>query len=176
MNENRNPQLSKYQIEQNLKDYLGQEKIIWLKNGLAGDDTDGHIDDLSRFVNDTTIFTAVSDDPDDVNYAALQENLENLREATSERKTFTIETLPMPLTRIEGTTVDGSEFVPASYANFYIANSVVLVPLYDSRYDDQVIELFKHYFPKRNVIGIACHDLVWGQGSIHCITQQLYGI
>ncbi len=177
LNENRNPQLSKYQIEQNLKDYLGQEKIIWLKNGLAGDDTDGHIDDLSRFVNDTTIFTAVSDDPDDVNYAALQENLEILREATDQNgKPFTIETLPMPLTRIEGTTVDGSEFVPASYANFYIANSVVLVPLYDSRYDDQVIELFKHYFPKRNVIGIACHDLVWGQGSIHCITQQLYGI
>lgn len=177
LNENRNPQLSKAQIEQNLKDYLGQEKIIWLKNGLAGDDTDGHIDDLSRFVNDETIFTAVSDDPDDVNYVALQENLEILRETTDQDgKPFKIETLPMPLTRIEGTTVDGSEFVPASYANFYIANGVVLVPLYDSRYDDQVIELFKHYFPERDVIGIACHDLVWGQGSIHCITQQLYGI
>lgn len=177
LNPNRNPYLSKEEIEKKLKGYLGQDKIIWLKEGLAGDDTDGHIDDLCRFVNKNTIVAVVSDDPEDINYPILQENLEILKQATDQNGNhFKIETLPMPYTRIDGTTVDGSEYVPASYANFYIANGIVLIPFYDSRYDEKVKELFRHYFPGRDVIGIPCHDLVWGQGSIHCITQQLYGL
>lgn len=177
LNENRNPHLSKAEIEQYLKDYLGQEKIIWLKDGLAGDDTDGHIDDLSRFLDERTIMTMITDDPDDVNYEALQHNLEILKKATdAQGRPFEIVTLPMPTTRIEGTTVDGSEYVPASYANFYIANGLVLVPVYDPRYDQQALDLIQRYFKDRRVVGIDCRDLVWGQGSIHCITQQLYGI
>ncbi|MDX1585723.1 MAG: agmatine deiminase family protein [Balneolaceae bacterium] len=177
LNENRNPDLSKKEIEQKLKDYLGAEKIIWLTKGLAGDDTDGHIDDLSRFLDPGTILTMVVDDKDDINYEALERNLELLEQAKDVHgNAFSIETLPLPKTKIEGTTVDGSEFVPASYANFYIANGVVLVPTYDIRYDDMALELFGEYFPNREVIGIPCSDLVWGQGSIHCITQQLYGI
>ena len=177
LNPNRNPDLSKGEIEQRLKDYLGVEKIIWLKKGLAGDDTDGHIDDLSRFLNENTILTMICEDPDDINYNALQTNLEILRGATDQYgNPFNIETLPLPQTKIEGTTVDGSEYVPASYANFYVANGVVLVPLYDEQFDQKALNLFRRYYPDRDVIGIPCADLVWGQGSIHCITQQLYGM
>jgi agmatine deiminase len=177
LNKNRNPGHSKADIEKVLRDYLGMEKIIWLIDGLAGDDTDGHIDDLSRFLNPGTILTVLAEDPDDINYEALNKNYQILQKsADPDDNPFNIEVLPLPETRIGGTTADGSEYVPASYANFYIANGVVLVPLYDSRYDDQAIELFKRYFPDRDVAGIHCSDLVWGQGSIHCITQQLYGI
>jgi len=177
LNPNRNPDLIKSDIEQRLQEYLGAEKIIWLKNGLAGDDTDGHIDDLSRFLNEDTILTMVTENSDDVNYEALNVNLEILKGAKNKNgKPFKIETLPLPQTRIKDTTVDGSEFVPASYANFYIANEVVLVPLYDERYDRLALSLFEDYFPKRKIAGIQCGDLVWGQGSIHCITQQIYGV
>jgi agmatine deiminase len=177
LNTNRNPGLTQKQIEQRLKNYLSMEKIIWLKQGLAGDDTDGHIDDLARFLNESTILTMTIEDPEDVNYNTLQQNLEILQQATDQHgNSFTIETLPMPQTKIKGTTVDGSEFVPASYANFYIANGVVLVPLYNDQRDKVALQLFEKYFPERDVAGIPCTDLVWGQGSIHCITQQLYGI
>jgi agmatine deiminase len=177
LNPNRNPDLSKDEIEQRLMDYLGIEKIIWLKEGLAGDDTDGHIDDLSRFLNEDTILTMVCEDPGDVNYDTLQTNLEILRTATDQHgNPFHIETLPLPHTKIEGTTVDGSEYVPASYANFYVANGVVLVPAYDEHHDQEALELLERYFPERDIVGIPCADLVWGQGSIHCITQQLYGM
>ncbi len=177
LNPNRNPNLSKEDIEKRLKSYLGIEKIIWLKEGLAGDDTDGHIDDLARFLNEDTILATVSEDPDDINYEVLSENLQILSEATDQDgNSFTIETLPIPETKIRGTTVDGSEYVPASYANFYIANGIVLVPMYDKRYDQMALDLFEQYFPTREIVGIPCSDLVWGQGAIHCITQQLYGL
>lgn len=177
LNENRNPGLCRKEIEQRLHNYLGIEKVIWLKKGLAGDDTDGHIDDIARFLNRDTILAMVSDDPNDINYPALQENLEILSRATDQvGGKLSIETLPLPETKIEGTTVDGSEFVPASYANFYIANGVVLIPTYDKRYDQEALTLFQRFYPDREVVGIPCSDLVWGQGSIHCITQQLYGI
>jgi agmatine deiminase len=177
LNRNRNPLLSRDEIEQNLEKWLGMEKVIWLRDGLAGDDTDGHIDDLSRFLNRNTILTMISENPDDVNHRALDENLTILKGSTNQHgEPFHIVTLPLPQTRIEGTTVDGSEFVPASYANFYIANGCVLVPLYDERYDEEALDLFGEYFPDRDIVGIDCADLVWGQGSIHCITQQLYGI
>ncbi|MFW6157505.1 MAG: agmatine deiminase family protein [Balneolaceae bacterium] len=171
LNPNRNPGMNRQEIEQKLKEYLGVEEIIWLKEGLAGDDTDGHIDDLARFVREDTILAVTTDDPKDLNYSALQENLDILHKTR-----FNIATLPLPQTKIEGTTVDGSEYVPASYANFYIANGVVLVPLYDNRFDQLAMDLFARFFPEREVAGIHCSDLVWGQGSIHCITQQLYGI
>ncbi len=177
LNKNRNPRLSKKEIEQRLYDYLGAKQVIWLKEGLQGDDTDGHIDDLSRFLNRDTILTMISESPSDVNYHALHENLEILQqEKTADGQPFRIVTLPLPETGIEGTTVDGSEYVPASYANFYVANGVVLVPLYDERYDRKALALFSEFFPDREIAGIPCADLVWGQGSIHCITQQLYGI
>jgi len=176
LNPNRNPGLSKQEIESILAEYLGIEKVIWLKDGLAGDDTDGHIDDIARFVNKNTILAALPEDKSDVNYRALKENYDILKSAADlNGKPFNIITIPMPVTKIEGTTVDGSEYVPASYANFYLANGVVLLPLYDEKYDEEMIELFSEIFPERDIAGIECSDLVWGQGSIHCITQQLYG-
>ncbi len=177
LNKNRNPKLSKVEIEETVLHYLGMDKVIWLKNGLAGDDTDGHIDDLSRFLNKNTILTMLSVNPDDVNYDVLQENYQILKSATDQHgQKFNIVTLTLPQTKIEGTTVDGSEYVPASYANFYVANGVVLLPLYDEQYDEDAMNLLAEYFPDRDIVGIDCADLVWGQGSIHCITQQLYGL
>ncbi len=177
LNKNRNPQLSKEDIEQQLYHYLGADKVIWLSEGLAGDDTDGHIDDLTRFVNKNTVITAYTDDKEDINHRVLHENYERLKSSTDQNgNKLNVITVPIPHTKIEGETVDGSEYVPASYANFYVANGVVLVPLYDERFDDEILDLFAQYFPDRDIKGIPCADLVWGQGSIHCITQQLYGI
>ncbi len=176
LNPNRNPGLTKAEIEEKLMKFLGVEQVIWLKRGLAGDDTDGHIDDLTRFLKEDTVLTMVTEETGDVNYGALQQNLEILRGTTLQNgQQLRIETLPLPQTKAEYPTVDGSEYVPASYANFYIANGVVLVPLYDERYDELALDLFRRYFPDREVTGINCADLVWGQGSIHCITQQWYG-
>lgn len=175
LNPNRNPSLSKSEIEGKLKHYLGVEQIIWLGSGLAGDDTDGHIDDITRFLNEDTVLTMICEDENDVNYHALKKNEEILEKVVLPNgASLKIERLPLPQTKIEGTTVDGSEYVPASYANFYIANGCVLVPLYDKNYDQLALDLFKKYFPNRDIIGIDCSDLVWGQGSIHCITQQWY--
>ncbi|MEX0846073.1 MAG: agmatine deiminase family protein [Balneolaceae bacterium] len=177
LNKNRNPDLTRNEIEQKLGAYLGIDQVIWLKRGLAGDDTDGHIDDLTRWLNEDTVVTIICEDKSDINYDTLQENLEILKKVKLQSgKSLNIETLPLPKTKIEGITVDGSEFVPASYANFYVANGVLLVPLYDKRYDEQALDLFKKFFSGRKIIGIDCADLVWGQGSIHCITQQWYGI
>lgn len=173
LNPNRNPDKSRNQIEAYLQNYLGVSNIIWLNKGLVGDDTDGHIDDLARFLNDDTILAMIAEDTSDINYQTLQDNLQQLKRAESaDGSSFNIELLPMPKTNIEGKTVDGSEYVPASYANFYIANGVVLVPLYDESTDQVAMDLFEHYFPDRDIIGIKCNDLVWGQGSIHCVTQQ----
>jgi agmatine deiminase len=177
LNPNRNPALDKAGLESYLHDYLGIEKVIWLKNGLAGDDTDGHIDDLARFLNKNSVLTMVSAGSEDVNHEVLQENHELLKSARDmQGNPLNIETLTLPETKIEGTTVDGSEHVPASYANFYLANDIVLVPLYDKRFDQSALGLFKRYFADRDVTGIDCTDLIWGQGSLHCITQQLYGV
>ena len=177
LNPNRNPELTKPEIEQKMRDYLGAEKIIWLEDGLKGDDTDGHIDDLSRFTDYETVITMLPDDKNDINYEVLRHNYEILASAEKQDGSpLQIITIPMPETRTEEAAVDGSEFLPASYANFYIANGVVLLPLYDERYDAMVQALFRSLFPGRKIVGIPCADLVWGQGSIHCITQQLYGI
>ena len=168
LNKNRNPHLSKNEIEEYLKNYLGVTNILWLGEGIVGDDTDGHIDDISRFVNSTTIVTVLEEDPRDENYQLLQENLKRLKTMKDqEGKSFHILTLPMP-----GPLFYGNQRLPASYANFYITNGSVLVPTYRHKNDEKALNVLRKIFPKRNVIGIDCTDLVWGLGAIHCVTQQ----
>jgi agmatine deiminase len=159
----RNPSLSRADIERALGDYLGIIRVIWLHRGIAGDDTHGHIDDLARFVNENTIVTVVEDDPADVNYVPLRENLNLLRAIEGIR----IATLPMP----SPIHFDGQR-LPASYANFYVANGLVLVPTFNDVNDRVALNLLAALFPDREVIGIHCLDLVLGLGALHCMTQQ----
>ena len=168
LNPNRNPHLSKDAIEKYLLDYLGADQVLWLGEGIAGDDTDGHIDDLTRFVNPTTLVTAVEEDPADANHAVLRENLERLRTLRDpEGRSFRIVELPMPgVIEYEG------QRLPASYANFYIANGIVIVPTYRHKNDRLAIETLQREFGGRKVIGIDSTELIWGLGSFHCITQQ----
>ncbi|WP_218079467.1 agmatine deiminase family protein [Anthocerotibacter panamensis] len=163
---NRNPHLSRAQIEQNLKDYLGLEHILWLAEGIVGDDTDGHIDDLARFVNPHTVVAVLEDNPDDENYVLLQANYEHLQEL-ARAYNLNVVALPMPAPKYYD-----EVRLPASYANFYIANEVVLVPVFDDPKDTLALDILRQYFPDREVVGIACTDLVWGLGAIHCVTQQ----
>lgn len=168
LNPNRNPALDQHQISQYLRNYLGVQQIIWLGDGIVGDDTDGHVDDLARFVNPTTIVTVVEDDIEDVNYAALQDNLHRLRLARDQNgHLFRVVKLPMPR-RIE----HQGQRLPASYANFYIANKIVLVPTYRDANDAKAIEILQQEFPHRKVIGVDSMELIWGLGSFHCISQQ----
>ncbi len=168
LNPNRNPQLTRAEIEQALRDYLGVQKILWLGDGIAGDDTDGHVDDLSRFVDPTTVVTVVEDDAGDENYEPLQANLERLHAMTDQDgRPLRIVTLPMPRPLYH----DGQR-LPASYANFYIANGTVLLPTYDPERDQEAQATLRSLFPTRKVIGIDCTDLVWGLGAFHCVSQQ----
>jgi len=168
LNPNRNPQLNKSQIEQYLKDYLGVTNVLWLGEGIVGDDTDGHIDDITRFVNPTTVVTVVEEDPADANYHLLQENLKRLSALRDQDgKPFKIVELPMPgLVEYDG------QRLPASYANFYIANGIVLVPTYRAANDQKAIAILQKEFTDRRVIGVDSTELIWGLGSFHCITQQ----
>ncbi len=168
LNANRNPSLGKGEIENFLLNYLGAERVLWLGEGIAGDDTDGHIDDLSRFVSADTIVTAVEEDPRDANHAVLQDNLRRLRTfKNTGGGPFRIVELPMPgVVEYEG------RRLPASYANFYIANRLVLVPTYRHRNDRVALEILGREFPGRRVVGVDSTDLIWGLGSFHCITQQ----
>ncbi|MBI3252588.1 MAG: agmatine deiminase family protein [Candidatus Omnitrophica bacterium] len=173
LNPNRNPQLSRKDIEGYLKKYLGVQKTIWLKEGIEGDDTDGHVDDIARFVGPRTVLTAVENDKQDKNHAILKENLEILkRETDQDGKSFKIIELPMPGRVGMGRSGDSSERLPASYANFYIANGTVLVPIYGHKNDKAALKIIQKTFPGRRVIGIKCTALVYGLGSVHCITQQ----
>lgn len=168
LNPNRNPQLTKEQIEQRLRDFLGVELILWLGDGIVGDDTDGHIDDLARFVSRDTIVTIVESDPADENFAALQDNLLRLRSLRNQAgDPFRIVELPMPAARHWG-----DLRLPASYANFYIANNIVIVPTFDDPNDSRAIEVLQAEFRDRRVIGLDSTHLIVGQGSFHCITQQ----
>lgn len=168
LNPNRNPHLNKEQIEEYLREYLGVSNILWLGDGIVGDDTDGHIDDLTRFVAPDTVVTAVEEDPADENYRPLIENLARLREMKDQDgKRLRIVELPMP-----GPVYFDSHRLPASYANFYIANRAVLVPTYRHKNDRRAIEVLQGLFLDRRVVGIDCTDLVWGLGAIHCVTQQ----
>jgi Peptidylarginine deiminase and related enzymes len=169
LNENRNPELSKEQIEERLKRFLGVEKILWLGEGIVGDDTDGHIDDITRFVAEDTILTAVEEDPADENYAVLQENLARLKAMTDlQGRPFKIIELPMP-----PAVVYQDQRLPASYANFYIGNKVVLVPFYNHPNDQRAAEIIQRCFPDREVVGIDCREIIWGLGAWHCLTQQV---
>ena len=167
LNPNRNPQLSREQIEARLRDYLGVREILWLGDGIEGDDTDGHIDDLTRFVGERAVVTVVEDDAADANHAPLQANLERLRRLTISGKPLEIMTLPMPAR------IDREDLrLPASYANFYIANQSVLLPTFADPKDDEAITILKHAFPTRRIIPIDCRELIWGLGAFHCLTQQ----
>ncbi len=168
LNPNRNPELSQAEINSYLREYLGVEKILWLGEGIVGDDTDGHIDDLARFLNAITIVTVVEEDIDDANYPVLQENLRRLRMFRDQNdKLFRIVKLPMPgLVEYQG------QRLPASYANFYIANQIVLVPTFRHPNDQKALEILQREFPDRRVIGIDSTGLIWGLGSLHCLTQQ----
>ncbi|HET7287710.1 MAG TPA: agmatine deiminase family protein, partial [Pyrinomonadaceae bacterium] len=174
LNRNRNPGLSQTEIEKYLKDYLGVTKVLWLGEGIVGDDTDGHIDDIARFVAPDVIFCAVEEDPADANYEILQDNLRRLRSMTDATgKSFEIVTLPMPgIVGGESTNARDLERLPASYANFYIANSVVLAPVFGHANDVRAVETLQKFFPTRRVVAINCEPLVWGMGTIHCVTQQ----
>jgi agmatine deiminase len=168
LNPNRNPQLERPEIEQYLRSYLGVSHILWLGDGIAGDDTDGHVDDLTRFVDPATVVTVIEDDPADENYEPLQANLERLRGMTDQDgRPLRIVALPMPRPLWHG-----GQRLPASYANLYIANGVVLLPTYDPGPDEQAQAVLQSLFPDREVIGIDCTDLVWGLGAFHCVTQQ----
>jgi agmatine deiminase len=174
LNPNRNPQLSRAQIEEYLKTYLGVTKVLWLNEGIVGDDTDGHIDDIARFVSPNLIVCAVEDDPQDANYKLLQDNLARLKRMTDAHdRAFEIVTLPMPgVVGGESTDTRNLERLPASYANFYIANNVVLLPVFGHANDVRATESLQQVFPRRRVIPINCEPLVWGMGTIHCLTQQ----
>ena len=165
LNQNRNPHLSKTQIEDYLKAYLGITAVIWLGAGIVGDDTDGHVDDITRFVSPTTVVTAVEADPRDENYAALHDNLNRLRHVPAIER---IVELPMP-----GAVVQRGKRLPAGYANFYIANEVVIMPTYQQPATDQRAQaILQALFPTRRVVPLDSTAVIWGRGSFHCLTQQ----
>jgi agmatine deiminase len=164
----RNPALSRQDLERVFRDYLGISHVLWLKSGIAGDDTHGHVDDLARFVNATTVVTVVEKDPSEENYLPLRENLALLREMRDQDgRPLRIVTLPMP----EPVEFDGLR-LPASYANFYIANGIVLVPTFNDPNDRVALDALAAVFPDRKIVGIACLDLLLGLGTLHCMTQQ----
>ncbi|MBI4995248.1 agmatine deiminase family protein [Candidatus Peregrinibacteria bacterium] len=168
LNKNRNPHLTQKQIEKYLRDYLGAEKILWLEEGIIGDDTSGHIDDIARFTDEKTIVAAVEENPKDENYKILKKNFEDLKNMTDQNgKPFKIVPIPMP----EPVICEGQR-LPASYINFYIANKAVLVPIFRGKNDARALKILAELFLTRKIIGIDCVDLVWGLGTIHCLTQQ----
>jgi len=164
----RNPGFTKEDYAQVFREYFGVTNVLWLKNGIAGDDTHGHVDDLTRFVNPSTVVTIVEEDSNDRNYAPLQENLALLKTMKDQDgRPLRVEILPMP----KPVYFDGQR-LPASYANFYIANKIVIVPTFNDSNDRVALSILASLFPGREVAGIACRDLVLGLGTLHCMTQQ----
>jgi len=164
----RNPGMKRKDYEKIFADYLGIQRVIWLGSGISGDDTHGHVDDITRFVAPDTVVTAVESDPDDANYEPLRENIRRLREAgDQDGKPLAIVELPMPTPLF----FEGRR-LPASYANFYIANGLVLVPVFNDPNDRIALEVLADLFPDREVVGIYSGDLIWGFGAMHCMTQQ----
>jgi len=172
LNSNRNPHLSKGEIEKFLINYFGVSHIVWLKSGVAGDDTDGHIDNLVRFVNPRTVLCAFDEDEHEENHLALKENYEILLKSTDQDgKKLKIIKIPMPpiiLTNVRGKKTR----LPASYLNFYVANKLVLVPTFKHKNDRLALKIIQDQFPGRKVVGIDCTDLIYGMGAIHCVMQQ----
>ncbi|MGH9913898.1 MAG: agmatine deiminase family protein, partial [Pyrinomonadaceae bacterium] len=177
---NRNPQVTRQKIEWFLCEYLGVNTVVWLGEGIAGDDTDGHVDDIARFTSERVIVCSIEEDREDGNYALLQDNLRRLQLAKDAHgRNFEIVTIPMPdvvMGReggLEGEQKGGQEErLPASYANFYIANNLVLAPIFGHQNDERAVETLARLFPARKIIPINCEPLVWGMGAIHCVTQQ----
>jgi len=168
LNQNRNPHLNQGQIEAYLQNYYGVEQVLWLGDGIIGDDTDGHIDDITRFTNEDTIVTVIEENKNDENYHILQENLETLKTMRLlNGKQLNIVELPMP----DPVYYDGQR-LPASYANFYISNAAVVVPTYRCKNDGRALDILTQCFPDRKVIGIDSTDIIWGLGSFHCLSQQ----
>ena len=168
LNENRNPHLNQKQIEQYLHDYYGADHFLWLGDGIDGDDTDGHIDDLTRFVDGDTVVTVVEENKTDENYEVLQENLQLLNTLRLENgKQLNVVELPMP-----APVVYEDQRLPASYANFYIANKYVVVPTFRDKNDDRALDILTSLFPDRKVVGLDSTDIIWGLGSFHCLSQQ----
>lgn len=168
LNPNRNPHLNQDQIEHYLRQYYGVEQILWVDEGIVGDDTDGHIDDTIRFVNEDTVLTVVESNKQDENYELLQHNLRQLKQMRLlNGKQLNIVELPMPAA------VDfEDQRLPASYANFYIANKSVIVPTYRCDADDKALQTIQQCFPDRKVVGIDSTEIIWGLGSFHCLSQQ----
>ena len=168
LNPNRNPHLNQDQIEQYLRDYYGVEQTLWVDEGIVGDDTDGHIDDTVRFVNADTVLATVETDRNDDNYELLQTNLRQLKamRLPGDRSLNIIE-LPMP-----PALVYEEQRLPCSYANFYIANRSVIVPVFNCKQDDTALRIIEQCFPDRKVVGIDSVDIIWGLGSFHCLSQQ----
>jgi agmatine deiminase len=164
----RNPAMSRRDYEKLFASYLGIKKVIWLSSGVAGDDTHGHVDDITRFVSPDTVVTTVESDPNDVNYEPLRENIRRLRAATDQNgKPLAIIELPMP-----APVVFEGRRLPASYANFYIANGIVMVPVFNDPNDRFALDILTDLFPDREIVGIYSGDLIWGYGALHCMTQQ----
>ena len=168
LNPNRNPSMTREQIEQGLRDYLGVDQILWLGDGIEGDDTDGHVDDITRFVSRYTVVTVVEPDKNDFNHLPLEENLQKLRAMVlTDGTPLTVIEIPMPQ-RIDR---EGLR-LPASHANFYIANTMVLLPAFGGRSDQVAASLLADLFPTRKILPIDCRELIWGLGAFHCLTQQ----
>ena len=168
LNPNRNPHLNQLQIEEYLMNYYGVEQVLWIDEGIVGDDTDGHIDDTVRFVNENTVITVIEENKNDANYSLLQHNLKQLKEMRLQNgKQLNIIELPMP-----DEIIYKGQRLPASYANFYICNEYVIVPTFQSKKDDKALQIIQSAFKKRDVIGIDSTDIIWGLGSFHCLSQQ----
>ncbi|MGI8603066.1 MAG: agmatine deiminase family protein [Verrucomicrobiales bacterium] len=169
LNKNRNRGHNREDIEQILKEYLGVTNVLWLPGGIDGDDTDGHIDDIARFVSQNTVIAMVEGNLRDKNQAILTKNLERLREMKAENGAdLEVLTIPMPQPIMRR-----GQRLPASYANFYVGNKIVLLPTFEDASDEKALEIMVKSFPGRRIYPIDCRDLVWGLGTFHCLTQQV---
>jgi agmatine deiminase len=169
LNPNRNPGRSRAEIEALLCTFLGVDAVLWLGDGIVGDDTDGHIDDLTRFVGPATVVTAVESDPADANFAVLRDNLQRLRRMSlADGTPLSVVELPMP-----APVMGAAGRLPASYANFYVGNEVVLLPVFSCPQDEAAIAILARCYPGRRIVPIDCRALVVGLGTLHCLTQQI---
>jgi agmatine deiminase len=168
LNPNRNPTLNQGKIEWYLQQYYGVQQVLWVDEGIVGDDTDGHIDDTVRFVNEDTVLTVIEENRQDENYELLQTNLKQLQQMRLlNGKQLNIVELPMP-----DELVYDDQRLPCSYANFYIANNYVIVPTFRSAKDEKALRIIQECFPDRETIGIDSTEIIWGLGSFHCLSQQ----
>jgi agmatine deiminase len=165
----RNPGLSRADYERLFAEWLGTPRTIWLGEGCVGDDTHGHVDDVARFVSEDTVVLAIEDDPRDENHARSMDNLRRLERAAADPAVGPLRIVRLPF---PGALFMHDERLPASYANFYIANGIVLVPTFNDPQDRVALGILAELFPTREVVGVHAGDLVWGQGTLHCLTQQ----